>query len=116
MVDLRLTLIILGGSLFGVQLGAIGTTYVKDYMIKLVMATIMLIVALSRGIAVPRYLGQLNLMNLSAGWDLWLSRVSFGLMILALLVGAGIILGALFKARKLEAAGAPELEPEPVRS
>jgi hypothetical protein len=55
-------------------------------------------------------------MNLSAGWDLWLSRVSFGLMILALLVGAGIILGALFKARKLEAAGAPELEPEPVRS
>jgi hypothetical protein len=116
MVDLRLTLIILGGSLFGVQLGAIGTTYVKDYMIKVVMATIMLIVALSRGIAVPRYLGQLNLMNLSAGWDLWLSRVSFGLMILALLVGAGIILGALFKARKLEAAGAPELEPEPVRS
>jgi uncharacterized protein len=116
MVDLRLTLIILGGSLFGVQLGAIGTTYVKDYMIKVVMATIMLIVALSRGIAIPRYLGQLDLMNLSAGWDLWLSRVSFGLMILALLVGAGIILGALFKARKLEAAGAPELEPEPVRS
>lgn len=116
MVDLRLTLIILGGSLFGVQLGAIGTTYVKDYMIKVVRATIMLIVALSRGIAVPRYLGQLNLMNLSAGWDLWLSRISFGLMILALLVGAGIILGALFKARKLEAAGAPELEPEPVRS
>jgi hypothetical protein len=116
MVDLRLTLIILGGSLFGVQLGAIGTTYVKDYMIKVVRATIMLIVALSRGIAVPRYLGQLNLMNLSAGWDLWLSRISFGLMILALFVGAGIILGALFKARKLEAAGAPELEPEPVRS
>jgi len=29
MVDIRLTLIILAGSLFGVQLGAIGTTYVK---------------------------------------------------------------------------------------
>jgi hypothetical protein len=115
MVDLRLTLIILGGSLFGVQLGAIGTTYVKDYMIKVVMATIMLIVALSRGIAVPRYLGQLNLMNLSAGWDLWLSRVSFGLMILALLVGAGIILGALFKARKIEVLSTLEPEPEPVQ-
>jgi uncharacterized membrane protein YfcA len=37
MVDIRLTLIILAGSLFGVQLGAIGTTYVKDYMIKIVM-------------------------------------------------------------------------------
>lgn len=116
MVDLRLTLIILGGSLFGVQLGAIGTTYVKDYMIKVVMATIMLIVALSRGIAVPRYLGQLNVMQLSPGWDLALSRVSFTLMIIALLVGAGIILGALFKARKMEAAGVPELEPEPARS
>jgi hypothetical protein len=115
MVDLRLTLIILGGSLFGVQLGAIGTTYVKDYMIKVVMATIMLIVALSRGIAVPRYLGQLNLMNLSAGWDLWLSRISFGLMILALLVGAGIILGALFKARKIEVLSTLEPEPEPVQ-
>ncbi len=30
MVDIRLTLIILAGSLLGVQLGAIGTTYVKE--------------------------------------------------------------------------------------
>jgi uncharacterized membrane protein YfcA len=36
-VDIRLVMIILAGSLFGVQLGAIGTTYVKDYMIKYVM-------------------------------------------------------------------------------
>ena len=34
MVDIRLTLIILAGSLLGVQLGAIGTTYVKEHMIK----------------------------------------------------------------------------------
>ncbi len=33
MVDIRLTLIILAGSLPGVQLGAIGTTYVKEHMI-----------------------------------------------------------------------------------
>ena len=33
-------LIILGGSLLGVQLGAIGTTYVRPHMIKMVMATI----------------------------------------------------------------------------
>ena len=49
MVDIRLVLIILGGSLLGVQLGAIGTTYVKEYMIKVVMSVIMIIVALSRG-------------------------------------------------------------------
>ena len=59
MVDIRLTLIILGGSLFGVQLGAIGTTYVKEYMIKMVMAVIMLIVALSRFLAMPKYLNKL---------------------------------------------------------
>ena len=55
MVDIRLTLIILGGSLLGVQLGAIGTTYVKENMIKIVMGTIMLIVAVSRALAVPEY-------------------------------------------------------------
>ncbi|OGW39210.1 MAG: hypothetical protein A2Y97_10005, partial [Nitrospirae bacterium RBG_13_39_12] len=37
LVDIRLAAIILAGSLFGIQLGAIGTTYVKPYMIKLVM-------------------------------------------------------------------------------
>ncbi len=55
MVDIRLTLIILAGSLLGVQLGAIGTTYVKENMIKVVMGTIMLIVAVSRALAMPQY-------------------------------------------------------------
>ncbi len=115
MVDLRLTLIILGGSLFGVQLGAIGTTYVKDYMIKLVMATIMLIVALSRAIAVPRYLSELQLMSLSKGLDGILAKVSFTLMVLALLIGAAIILGSMFKARRMEAVEAEHLAPEPAQ-
>ena len=58
MVDIRLTLIILAGSLLGVQLGAIGTTYVKEHMIKIVMGTIMLIVAVSRALAVPQVSGR----------------------------------------------------------
>ena len=37
LVDIRLAMMILAGSLFGIQLGAIGTTYVKPYMIKVVM-------------------------------------------------------------------------------
>lgn len=40
-VDIRLAMMILGGSLFGIQLGAIGTTYVKPFMVKVVMGTIM---------------------------------------------------------------------------
>ena len=59
LIDIRLTLLILAGSLIGVQLGALGTTYVKDYMIKMVMAAVMLIVAVSRGAKIPGYLADL---------------------------------------------------------
>jgi len=102
MVDIRLTLIILGGSLFGVQLGAIGTTYVKEYMIKIVMGTIMLIVAVSRFLAMPKYLNQLGLIEVQESSVKIMSQSSFVIMCIALLVGAGIILFSLFKARKRE--------------
>jgi len=101
-VDIRLTLLILAGSLFGVQLGAIGTTYVKEYMIKYVMATIMLIVAVSRFFAIPKYLNALHFTSLSDGSVNLMTQISFGVMCLALLTGASIILVSLFKARSLE--------------
>jgi uncharacterized membrane protein YfcA len=104
MVDIRLVIIILAGSLFGVQLGAIGTTYVKDYMIKYVMATIMLIVAVSRFLALPKYLNELHLTSINDFLVGIMSKTSFGVMCLALVVGAGIILTSLFKARRLEKA------------
>ena len=104
MVDIRLTLLILGGSLFGVQLGAIGTTYVKDYMIKLVMATIMLIVAVSRFLAMPKYLNQLSLTAIGEPQVALMSQLSFYIMCFALLTGAVIILVATFKARAQEMA------------
>ena len=63
MVDIRLAMIILAGSLFGIQLGAIGTTYVKPFMIKVVMGVIMVIVLFSRGLMVPVYLSQLGLID-----------------------------------------------------
>jgi hypothetical protein len=100
MVDIRLTLIILAGSLFGVQLGAIGTTYVKDYMIKIVMGSIMLIVAVSRGLAIPQYLTQLNVLAMKENTVGLLVKASFVLMCVALLTGAVIILGAMWKARR----------------
>ena len=103
-VDIRLVMLILAGSLFGVQLGAIGTTYVKDSMIKYVMATIMLIVAVSRFLAIPKYLNQLNVTTLSDTSVKIMSQTSFYVMCFALLVGAGIILYNLFKARSLEKA------------
>lgn len=102
MVDIRLVMIILAGSLFGVQLGAIGTTYVKEYMIKYVMATIMLIVAVSRFFALPKYLNQLQLISWNDTVVGVMTKTSFAIMCLALLVGASIILSSLFKARRLE--------------
>jgi uncharacterized membrane protein YfcA len=106
MVDIRLVLIILGGSLLGVQLGAIGTTYVRPHMIKMVMGTIMLIVAVSRGLAMPTYLEKLGLMNVGPDTLSLLNRVSFSSMCLALLVGSGIILGSMWIGRRTQLAEA----------
>jgi hypothetical protein len=102
MIDIRLTLLILAGSLFGVQLGAIGTTYVKQYMIKIVMGTIMLIVAVSRALAIPKYLTDLGAISLSKITVAILMKISFFFMCVALLTGAVIILGSLLKAKITE--------------
>jgi len=104
MVDIRLTLIILAGSLLGVQLGAIGTTYVKEVMIKIVMGSIMLIVAVSRGLAVPKYLNDLGLISLEKSWINLLMTASFLSMCFALGVGSLIILGAMIRAKRAETA------------
>jgi uncharacterized protein len=113
MVDIRLAMIILAGSLFGIQLGAIGTTYVKPFMIKVVMGLIMVIVLFSRGLMVPVYLAQLGLINkLGDGTVSLLKTVSFGIMIFALLMAAFIVLRAMWQGRQAErlqlAAGALE--------
>lgn len=103
LVDIRLALVLLAGSLFGVQLGAIGTTYVRPYVIKLVMALIMLIVAVSRGLVVPVYASQLRLLELAAGPAAWLERASFWFLVLALCVGGFIIAGAMLRGRRAAA-------------
>jgi hypothetical protein len=108
MVDIRLTLIILAGSLLGVQLGAIGTTFVKEYMIKIVMGTIMLIVAVSRAMAIPEYLKQLGLIATDDAIIGTLKTLSFLSMCAALVIGAVIILGSMWKATR----PAPELAGE----
>jgi uncharacterized membrane protein YfcA len=97
LVDIRLAMLILLGSLFGVQLGAIGTTFVKPFVIKVVMASIMLIVAVSRALVMPVYLTQLGMLSLDRTSMLLLERVSFAFMVLALASGALIIAGAMVR-------------------
>ena len=102
MVDIRLAMIILAGSLFGIQLGAIGTTYVKPHMIKLVMGVIMVLVLLSRAIIIPVYLADLDIIDklephLAGG----LKNISFVVLIGALAVGAAIIFASLWRGIRL---------------
>jgi uncharacterized protein len=95
-VDVRLAMVILAGSLFGIQLGAIGTTYVKPYMVKVVMAVIMMLVLFSRGFIIPVYLSQLGwIAPITASTATVLKAVSFWIMVAALVSGAAIVLGAL---------------------
>ncbi|NGZ26830.1 MAG: sulfite exporter TauE/SafE family protein [Magnetococcales bacterium] len=96
-VDVRMAMIILAGSLFGIQLGAIGATYVKPYLVKMVMGVIMIIVLFSRMLVVPVYLAQLDMISLSAPTAQLLKSLSFNSMIFALLVGAGMILNAIWR-------------------
>jgi hypothetical protein len=97
LVDIRLAMIILAGSLFGVQLGAIGTTFVAPYMIKVVMGAIMLIVAVSRALVLPVYFTQLDLAAVAAPTMSFLKSASFVFMVAGLATGALIILGALVR-------------------
>ncbi len=97
-VDLRLAMIILAGSLFGIQLGAIGTTYVKPFMVKVVMGSIMVMVLVSRGFIIPVYLSELGWISpIAEGSAKLLRQVSFWIMVAALVGGAAIVLGALIR-------------------
>lgn len=105
LVDIRLAMIILAGSLFGIQLGAIGTTYVKPHMIKFVMGVIMVMVLLSRAIIIPVYLSELNIIaKLEPHLANGLKNVSFVVLLAALATGAAIIFSALWRGIRIHRA------------
>ena len=97
LVDIRMTLLILFGSLFGVQIGALGTTYVKDYVVKIAMGSVMLIVAVSRGAKIPVYLTDLGIMTVKQGTIGILEFISFWALVAALVTCGTIIIGAMAK-------------------
>lgn len=110
LVDIRLAMIILAGSLFGIQLGAIGTTYVKPFMIKVVMGVIMVTVLFSRALMVPVYMSQLGLIKtLDESTASLMKSVSFGIMIFALALGAFIVLKAMWQGRRAEQLASQEV-------
>jgi len=92
LVDVRLAMILLAGSLFGIQLGSIATGYVKDYVIKVVTSVIMILVLFSMALKVPVYLSEMAyLERLSQQTSYLLNSSSFLLLVLALVSGTLIL-------------------------
>jgi hypothetical protein len=91
-VDLRLTMLLYAGSLFGIYVGAYGTKVVKEVVIRLVTSLVILICVLSRGVAVPIYLRQLGFIQIDPAWDIPLNQASKFLLMAAGVCGVGVIL------------------------
>lgn len=113
MVDIRLTLLLYGGSLLGIYIGAYGTKVVKEIVIRMVTAVIILICVLSRTIAIPIYLQQLGIIDYNPVYNEYLNSASKGLLYLAGLSGGLMILYFVFKAyfqrRRIESSLSREL-------
>ncbi|TYO92313.1 sulfite exporter TauE/SafE family protein [Desulfallas thermosapovorans] len=97
-VDIRIALLLYLGSLIGINLGAIGTRVVRGSQIRLVMVSIIAMVALSRATMVPVYLGDLGRINLSANTHHVVTMVSNAFLFGSGLVGVSIIFYWIFQA------------------
>jgi uncharacterized membrane protein YfcA len=105
-VDFRLTALILAASLIGVQIGAVGTTYVRPYFVKLAMAVVMILVTISRACAVPGYLADLGWISLDPGLRELLDSLVLPIMTIAFLSVTPVVLIPMIKVRrKLAKAG-----------
>lgn len=97
-VDLRLVLLLYAGSLVGIFVGVLGTKLVKELYIRLVTALLILLCVVSRALAVPGYLRELNWLSTSthsaALFELGSTIMLFGSGIIA----TGIILYLVFRA------------------
>lgn len=99
-VDFRLTALILATSLIGVQVGAVGTTYVREYMVKLAMGVVMYLVVLSRACSVPGYLVDLGWITMDPGLRAILDSLVFPIMIVAMIAVTPIVLVPMLQARR----------------
>lgn len=107
LVDIRLTLLLFAGSLFGIYVGAYGTKVVKEVAIRLVTAVIILLCVLSRLVAIPMYLQQLDYVGFDSSYNVYFNTASKAMLYFSGISGALLILYYVFKAyfkrRKIQA-------------
>jgi hypothetical protein len=97
-VDIRLTMLLYAGSLFGVYIGTYGVKVVSEKYIRLVTGLVISLCVLSRGISIPMYLRQLGHLNINPGLDPWLNSASKFLLFASGIGAAVIILFNVFRA------------------
>ncbi len=98
LVDLRLVVLLFLGSLIGIHLGAYGTRVVREVVIRLATSCIILLCVVSRCIAIPVYLRQLDLISYNPELDVYFNVASKVVLYTSGIGGAGIILWFVFKA------------------
>ena len=99
LVDLRLTFLLLLGSIVGVYVGTYGTKVVKEVLIRLVMGTVILLCVVSRALALPVYLRQMGVLRFDPHLDVWFNVGSTVMLFAAGLGGTGLILLLVVRAR-----------------
>jgi uncharacterized membrane protein YfcA len=107
LVDIRLTLLLYMGSLFGIYIGAYGSKMVKEVMIRLVTSIIILLCVVSRVVAIPVYMRELSWITFNPAWDAYFEIASKVILFIAGTTGVAIILynvlRAYVRARRLAA-------------
>ncbi len=98
MVDIRMTMLLFAGSLVGIHIGAYGTKVVREVVIRLTTALIILLCVVSRLVATPIYLRQLGLLGIPQDTDVLLNGISKGLLYASGIAGAIVILFFVFRA------------------
>jgi hypothetical protein len=99
-VDIRLTLLLYGGSLIGVILGAYGTKVVKEIMIRLATGGVIIICVVSRLAAMPVYLNELGVVSFDVRYNTMLNAVSKGLLFASGTLGLVMVLFLVSKAHR----------------
>lgn len=98
-VDIRLVVLLYLGSLAGIFIGVYGTKTVKETAIRLVTGLIILLCVISRAIAIPIYLTQLNFID-SINPDTLplLNDISKAFLYLSGIIGTSVIIFFVIKA------------------
>ena len=98
-VDIRLVALLYLGSLMGIYIGAYGTKVVKEQVIRLVTGLIIVLCVISRLIAIPIYLVQLNMIDfIDQAYIPTLNAISKYFLYISGFTGVGVILYNVAKA------------------